>query len=100
MTLAAARSRKPLLDWENYAPPPPARPGIQIWRNWDLADLRGHIDWTPFFHAWELKGKYPEILEDQRMGEEARRSLVGKLYSAELLEKIEKALKQFRTKKN
>jgi 5-methyltetrahydrofolate--homocysteine methyltransferase len=52
--------------------PAPARPGLHVFEDWDLADLRRHFDWTPFFRAWELAGTYPSILEDEVVGESAR----------------------------
>ncbi len=53
-------------------PKRPMMPGVHEFRDWDLADLRGYIDWTPFFRAWELAGVYPAILEDEVVGESAR----------------------------
>jgi 5-methyltetrahydrofolate--homocysteine methyltransferase len=52
-------------------PPTPNQPGVHIFRDWDLAELREIIDWTPFFRAWELAGNYPAILEDKVVGESA-----------------------------
>ena len=52
--------------------PPPQRPGIQQFGEWPLRDLKSHIDWTPFFRAWELAGNYPAILDDPIVGESAR----------------------------
>jgi len=49
-----------------------ARPGVHVYEDWDLADLRDYIDWTPFFRAWELHGNYPAILDDAVVGESAR----------------------------
>ncbi|ALG60131.1 MULTISPECIES: methionine synthase [Citromicrobium] len=53
-------------------PAPPMRPGLHVFDDWSLADLREYIDWTPFFRAWELHGKYPKILDDEVVGETAR----------------------------
>ncbi len=53
-------------------PAPPAKPGVHVFDDWDLAELREYIDWTPFFRAWELHGNYPAILEDDVVGESAR----------------------------
>ncbi len=53
-------------------PAPPEQPGIHIFPDWDLTDLRQVIDWTPFFRAWELHGNYPAILSDEVVGETAR----------------------------
>ena len=52
--------------------PRPAHPGTHVFDEWDLADLRQLIDWTPFFRAWELAGNYPAILDDAVVGESAR----------------------------
>ncbi|MEQ1549411.1 MAG: methionine synthase [Chakrabartia sp.] len=54
-----------------HKPPPPEQPGIHIFPDWDLTDLRALIDWTPFFRAWELAGNYPAILTDDVVGESA-----------------------------
>ena len=53
-------------------PAPPLHPGVHAFPDWDLADLRQYIDWTPFFRAWELHGNYPSILQDEVVGETAR----------------------------
>ena len=53
-------------------PAPPLQPGVHTFPDWDLADLREIIDWTPFFRAWELHGTYPSILQDRVVGETAR----------------------------
>ena len=60
-------------DWENYTPPKPAFLGIKVFEDYSLEELTHYIDWTPFFHAWELAGKYPKILDDKIIGEEATR---------------------------
>ncbi|MEN2784992.1 methionine synthase [Sphingomonas qilianensis] len=52
-------------------PPAPKQPGLHVFDDWDLADLRELIDWTPFFRAWELAGNYPAILTDEVVGESA-----------------------------
>src|SRR3546814_16095631 len=52
--------------------PAPKLPGLHVFDDWDLADLREYIDWTPFFRAWELAGTYPAILDDAVVGESAR----------------------------
>ena len=59
-------------DWESYTPPVPTFLGLRVFDDYDLQELTGYIDWTPFFHTWELSGKYPAILEDQVVGEQAR----------------------------
>jgi 5-methyltetrahydrofolate--homocysteine methyltransferase len=56
---------------ETLKPAPPLQPGVHVYDDWDLADLRNYIDWTPFFRAWELHGNYPAILTDEVVGESA-----------------------------
>jgi len=58
-------------DWSNYLPPVPKKVGITEFRNFPLSELVPYIDWTPFFQTWELHGRYPEILKDAVVGEEA-----------------------------
>jgi 5-methyltetrahydrofolate--homocysteine methyltransferase len=70
LPLAEARARGLKVDMALKAPPV-ARPGIHVFEDWDLADLRGYIDWTPFFRAWELAGNFPAILTDEVVGESA-----------------------------
>ncbi|MET0689002.1 MAG: methionine synthase, partial [Methyloceanibacter sp.] len=71
-SIADARANRLKLDWAGYAPPKPTFLGTREFRAYDLAALARYIDWTPFFHAWELKGTYPRILEDDKYGEAAR----------------------------
>jgi 5-methyltetrahydrofolate--homocysteine methyltransferase len=66
-----ALQRRFSIDWNGYAPPRPDSLGVQAVRNFPLAELVSYIDWSPFFMAWELKGKYPAILEDAAVGPEA-----------------------------
>ncbi|WP_458735801.1 methionine synthase [Zobellella taiwanensis] len=73
VTLAEARANKVAIDWQAYTPPVPAKPGIHEFRDVPIAVLREYIDWTPFFLTWSLAGKYPRILEDEIVGEEAKR---------------------------
>ncbi|WP_267435965.1 methionine synthase [Sphingomonas sp. GM_Shp_1] len=49
----------------------PKQPGVHVYQDWDLSDLRDYIDWTPFFRAWELAGNFPAILTDEVVGESA-----------------------------
>ena len=70
-TLQRARENAFKADWENYTPPKPAFLGIKVFEDYSLEELTHYIDWTPFFHAWELAGKYPKILQDEIIGEEA-----------------------------
>jgi len=73
LTLAEARANKTSIDWANYTPPAPGRLGIQPFRNYPLDELARYIDWTPFFITWELHGKFPAILSDEKVGKEATR---------------------------
>ena len=73
ISLAEARANKFRTDWNTYVPPVPKALGMQVLRDYDLAELAQYIDWTPFFQAWELHGRYPKILEDEVVGEEARK---------------------------
>ena len=70
-TLVEARANAFVAAPDGKAPAV-AKPGVHIFEDWDLADLRDYIDWTPFFRAWELAGNYPAILDDEVVGESAR----------------------------
>ena len=72
VTLAQARANAFAVDWDNYTPPRPAFTGVKT-VSAPVSVLRRYIDWTPFFMTWSLAGKYPRILEDDVVGEEARR---------------------------
>jgi 5-methyltetrahydrofolate--homocysteine methyltransferase len=67
-----ARANKFQPDWRSYTPPTPQKPGQHLFTNYDLGELVDYIDWTPFFHAWELAGKFPQILDDPTVGQTAR----------------------------
>ena len=71
VSLAKARAQKFDGDWANYTPPAPKQPGIHVFEDYDLAELVPLIDWTPFFNAWELAGRYPAILTDEVVGKQA-----------------------------
>ena len=73
ISLEEARSKKVPIDWENTVITQPSFLGTKVLDEIDLEDLVEYIDWTPFFSAWELKGKYPAIFEDEYVGEEAKR---------------------------
>ena len=85
VTLAQARANKPVTDWQTSPVYVPRFTGVKHYPDFPLAELREYIDWTFFFIAWELKGHFPQILEDPRQGEAAR-----KLYAEanELLDEI------------
>jgi 5-methyltetrahydrofolate--homocysteine methyltransferase len=71
VSLEAARANASRLDWRNYTPPTPRKPGISVFDDIPLAELLPVIDWTPFFQAWELHGHYPAILTDPVVGAQA-----------------------------
>jgi 5-methyltetrahydrofolate--homocysteine methyltransferase len=69
--LEHARGQRFTCDWASYTPPQPKKPGLTVFDNYDLTELRKYIDWTPFFQTWELAGHYPAILEDEVVGKQA-----------------------------
>lgn len=71
VNLEAARANRFQIQWDEYTPPVPVQPGVHVLKDIDLNALRDYIDWTPFFHSWELAGRYPRILTDEIIGEEA-----------------------------
>ncbi|MDW6023542.1 methionine synthase [Mesorhizobium sp. BAC0120] len=72
LPLTKARANSHRIDWASYDPPKPSFLGTKAFETWDLAELARYIDWTPFFQTWELKGRYPKILEDEKQGPAAR----------------------------
>ncbi|WMO14247.1 methionine synthase [Pseudoalteromonas piscicida] len=73
VTLARARDNAVKLDWQSYTPPVPSKLGITEFKDVSIKTLRDYIDWTPFFMTWSLAGKYPRILQDEVVGEEAQK---------------------------
>ena len=73
VTLEQARANAPTVDWEGHLPVAPAKPGVTVFEEYDVAELRDYIDWQPFFNAWEMKGSFPDILSNPASGEAARR---------------------------
>ena len=73
LTLAAARNNKYITDWQSNKPFEPDKPGIHTFHEIDLNELKGYIDWTFFFFAWKISGKYPAIFNDPVKGVEARK---------------------------
>lgn len=73
LSIEKARANKSQLDWSDYTPPKPIKPGIQVFQDYPLEELVDCFDWTPFFIAWELAGRYPRILKDPVVGKEATR---------------------------
>ncbi len=72
VTIERARANRVPINWAAYTPPRPAQLGVQVFDDYDLADIARRIDWTPFFRTWELSGTYPRILSDSVVGEAAR----------------------------
>ncbi|MDF3063164.1 MAG: metH [Microvirga sp.] len=72
LPLEKARANPMRIDWAAYAPPKPAFTGTRAFRTYDVSELVPYIDWTPFFQTWELKGRFPAILDDEKQGEAAR----------------------------
>ena len=73
LAIGAARANGYHADWETAPITKPGFLGTQVLDNYPLDELAQYIDWTPFFHTWELKGRYPRILEDENLGEAARK---------------------------
>jgi 5-methyltetrahydrofolate--homocysteine methyltransferase len=74
VTLEKARANRTPIDWDGYTPPAPAQGlGVREFSDYDLAELREFIDWQPFFNAWEMKGRFPDILNNPASGEAARK---------------------------
>ena len=71
--LAKARANKALVDWAQYRPTQPKFVGRRVFKNMDLAEVARYIDWAPFFQTWDLAGPYPAILQDEVVGEQARK---------------------------
>ena len=71
LSYGAAQDNAKQVDWEHYTPPAPAFTGVKVFDHYPLQELVDRIDWTPFFISWELSGKYPAILQDKVVGEEA-----------------------------
>jgi 5-methyltetrahydrofolate--homocysteine methyltransferase len=72
LSLARARANAFKPDWAGYEPPRPMFCGTRVFRNYETAELIPYIDWTPFFQTWEMRGRYPAILDDREKGEAAR----------------------------
>lgn len=73
LPLTAARRNKLQLNWDGYEPPKPNFTGVKVFNELSIETLTQYIDWTPFFSSWQLAGKFPAILEDEIVGEEAQK---------------------------
>lgn len=91
LPIRKARENKTIIHWPDARIVPPSQPGVHSLQDMSLEILREYIDWTPFFIAWEMKGKYPAILEDEKYGREAIKlfedanRLLDKIVSEKLL---------------
>jgi len=70
-TLLQARANRPRFDWSRYAAPVPRMLGLKTFEDYSIEELARYIDWTPFFQAWEMRGRFPDILNDAQFGEQA-----------------------------
>jgi 5-methyltetrahydrofolate--homocysteine methyltransferase len=75
ITLAEARANKMAIDWENTEIAKPKFLGTKVFQSYNLKEIVDYIDWTPFFQSWDLHGRYPNILEDEVVGTEAKKLL-------------------------
>ncbi|MGM0932754.1 MAG: vitamin B12 dependent-methionine synthase activation domain-containing protein [Bacteroidota bacterium] len=91
LSIGEARQNKFKIDWESSEIYTPKEPGIQVIEDFDLKKLESYIDWSPFFRSWDLHGKYPAILDDVKVGEQARslfsdaRNLLDRIFDEKLL---------------
>jgi 5-methyltetrahydrofolate--homocysteine methyltransferase len=92
LPFAEARKNKPVYDWDAYAPPRPSFLGTRVWNPVPLEEIVPYIDWTPFFHAWELRGIYPKIFTQEGVGPKAKelfddgQKLLARIVREKLLE--------------
>ena len=80
-----ARKNRLKIDWKRTSIKKPNKLGITTFKDFSISELRDYIDWTPFFQTWELKGKYPQIFDDPKIGEESKKLFED---ANDLLEKI------------
>ena len=72
LSIEGARRNKYQVDWKNIPITKPNKLGIQVIEDFDLKKLKDYIDWSPFFRSWDLHGRYPDILKDEKVGEQAQ----------------------------
>ncbi|MDB6024298.1 MAG: metH [Verrucomicrobiales bacterium] len=85
LSFEEARIRAPKIDWQSYQPPTPEFTGVRVLNDFPLSELVPFIDWSPFFHTWELRGRYPSILTHEKYGEQATKLFAE---AQELLSKL------------
>ncbi|MBB1304547.1 methionine synthase [Pseudoalteromonas sp. SR43-5] len=88
VTIQRARDNAAKLDWDNYTPPVPKKLGVTEFKNVSIATLRKYIDWTPYFMTWSIAGKYPRIMDDEVVGEQAQSLFKD---AKDMLDDLEKA---------
>ncbi|QWD62671.1 methionine synthase [Polynucleobacter sp. MWH-UH25E] len=92
ISLEEARKNREMINWSAYVPERPKFIGRRVFKNFALSDIAKYIDWTPFFQTWDLAGKFPAILDDEVVGEEARKvyadaqSMLDKLIKGQWLQ--------------
>lgn len=72
LSIEDARKLKYPIDWTGFEPNLPKKPGLHVWKDFDLKKLKDYIDWMPFLRSWGLHGRFPDILDDEVVGEQAR----------------------------
>ncbi len=88
LTIVEARNNRLLTDWNSLQPPQPLKPGYHLLEDIGLKELVNYIDWTFFFYAWKISGKYPAIFSDPVKGKEARKLFDdAQFYLREIIEK-------------
>lgn len=91
VTFEEAKSNGVKIDWSGYKPVKPTFIGRKVFSDYPVAELRNYIDWSPFFRTWMLTGKYPDILDDETVGEQAQalyedaQSLIDRIIKEDLL---------------
>ena len=92
LSLESARANKMQIEWQADRIHKPQNLGTQVWNDFDLSHLEAYIDWTPFFRSWDLHGKYPAILEDSIVGQQASelyadaRAMLNRIFEEKWLE--------------
>ncbi len=71
LSFADAKNNKFIIDWKNFTPVKPSFTGVKVFEDYDLNEIYEYLDWQPFFIAWEMHGKFPQILSDKKIGEAA-----------------------------
>ncbi|MCP5064126.1 MAG: methionine synthase, partial [Ignavibacteriae bacterium] len=91
VSISEARENKFKINWETQSINKPNFIGVKVLQNYSLDEIKNYIDWTPFFIAWEMKGKYPKIFDNEKYGTEAKKlfsdaqTILDKIINEELL---------------